>query len=354
MKVLIVAGGTGGHLFPAIRLAEAVASQQAAGDVLFVISCRKQDRDILADKGRAFRTVPVIALHARSPLAILNFTIRLLAGTIKSLFLLLRFRPSRVIGFGGYVTGPILAWACLLRIKTIIHEQNVYPGKANRILARFVDRIAVSFPETIGYLKGFEQKVVVSGNPLRRGLNRTNSRAGDTFTILAMGGSQGAHALNKIIPEAMGSMEPDRKRALEIIHIAGHREKDEVIKAYQAKGIKHSVISFTQEIDKLYNACDFVIARSGATTVSELLYLAKPSILIPYPHGNAHQRLNARVLEQAGGAVLIEENTLTAGGLRDIVLKFMDRGALAKMSEGAKARDTKDACAILLKEIQNA
>lgn len=349
MKILIVAGGTGGHLFPAIRLAEHIKFQRS-GDILFITSCSKQDRAILEEKNITFKTLPVIGLQSRKVLPILNFAMRLVAGTIKSLFLLLQFRPSAVIGFGGYVSGPILLLGVLFRVKTIIHEQNVYPGKTNRILANFVDKIAISFPEAVEYLKKFESKIIISGNPLRLGLKRSQNRSAQ-FTVLAMGGSQGSHTLNKLIPEAAGLIQDDRKKALEIIHISGYREKDEVIKAYQAKGIRSRVFSFIGQIDKLYYESDFVIARAGATTVSELLYLAKPSILIPYPYANGHQRLNAKILEDMGTAVLLEEQGLTPEDLRDVMVKFMDKDTLLSMSSRVKEGVSKDACDILIKAV---
>ena len=348
-KIFIVAGGTGGHLFPAIRLAEEVRLLLSA-EILFVTSCRREDGIILKEKNIAFKTLPIIGFQPRRVLGILNFIVRLIVGTIKSLFLIFHFRPSVVIGFGGYISGPILLAAALFRIKTIIHEQNVYPGKTNRILSNFVDRIAISFPETKEYLKKSGSKIILSGNPLRQGLEKIR-RKGDTFTILAMGGSQGSHALNKLIPEAVGLMEDCKKKALEIIHISGYKEKDQVLTSYRHKDIKSRVFSFTEEIAKFYNESDFVIARAGATTVSELLYSAKPSILIPYPHADGHQRLNAKVLEEMGSAILLEEQGLGAGDLRDAMIKLMDREVLGNMSQKVKGDNAKDACDILIKEI---
>lgn len=348
MRILIAAGGTGGHLFPALRLAEEIESREV-GEILFVTSLRKQDIDMLTKKDIRFCAVPLIGLQSRGVLAVFDFAIRLVAGTIKSLFLLLRFRPSVTIGFGGYISGPILLLSSLFRIKTIIHEQNVYPGKTNRILANFVDKIAITFPATKDYLKRFESKTIITGNPLRKGLKRTR-KTGNTFIILAMGGSQGSHALNKLVPEAVDLMQGDSKEILEIIHISGYRERHEVLKAYQDKGIKNRVFSFTEEINKLYNESDFVIARAGATTVSELLYLAKPSILIPYPHANGHQLLNARVLVDKGIAVLLEEQDLKAKDLCDAITKFMDRGVLMNMSSKVDV-DSDDACDILVNMI---
>ncbi len=349
MRILIAAGGTGGHLFPAIRLSEELKVRCMAR-VLFITSCRKQDGDILKGKDIAFRTLPVIPLQSRDPFSILNFLVRLAAAAIKSLFLVLAFRPSAVIGFGGYLSGPPLLLSALLGIRTVIHEQNVYPGKANRILARFVNKIAISFPETRGYLKRFESKIVVSGNPLRHGLKRFQ-KTGSSFTVLIMGGSQGAHTLNRLMPEAIDLIPADKKGTLDIIHIAGHRERNKVVRSYQERAIKSRVFSFIEGIDRFYNESDFVIARAGATTISELLYLAKPSILIPYSHAGAHQQFNARVMQDTGGAVLLEEERLLPEDLRDIIIRFMDRELLDSMSKGIKT-STKDACNILIAALQ--
>ena len=347
MKIFVVAGGTGGHLFPAIKLTEEICQRHIA-EVIFITSSRKQDKTSLQNKGILFFTLPIIGFQIRSPWYVLSFMVRLIIGTIKSLFLLLRFRPSVVIGFGGYVTGPIVLLAAMLNTKTIIHEQNVYPGRANRILSRFVDKIAINFPETKKYLKGMANKVIVSGNPLRKSLKR-DKKTNTGFTILAMGGSQGSHALNRLVPEALGLISGDKKKALNVIHIAGNKEKDDVTKAYQDKEVRNRVFSFTDEIGRLYNESDFVIARAGATTVSELLYLGKPSILIPYPYAGAHQRLNAKILSDAGIAVLLEEKQLTSKLLSDNIMKFMDKGVLAEMA-GKVTDQNKDACEILIKE----
>ena len=269
---------------------------------------------------------------------------------MKSLYLVLRFRPKVVIGFGGYISGPLLLSALLLRIKTIIHEQNVYPGKTNRILAHFVNKIAINFSESFEYLKKFESKIILSGNPLRKELKRVQ-KEGDSFTFLVMGGSQGAHVLNKFIPEAVSLIEDGKKKLLEVVHISGGNEKEEVIKSYKDKGIRYRVFSFTEDIDKLYNESDFVIARSGATTVSELLYLGKPAILVPYPYANSHQLFNAKVLENKGGAILLEEKDLTPQKLCNMIVKFMNRDFLNNISRKLSSETQKDACDILMKEI---
>jgi len=351
MKVLIVAGGTGGHILPALVLAKEIKTRNI-GQVLFVASSRKQDRGMLSGKGVDFTTLPIMALQSKNIFAVLNFFIRLFVGTIKSAFVLLKFKPDTVVGFGGYVSGPIVLLASVSGARTIIHEQNVYPGKANRLLARFVSKIAISFPEAKDFLKGFESKIVFSGNPLREGLKRDDrQKSGGFFNVLVIGGSQGAHKLNIIVPEAVSLIEKDTGRMLSFTHIAGKNDTEEVENFYNKIGIKNRVFSFTEYMARLYNECDFVISRAGAMTVSELLALGIPAILVPYPYALGHQKLNAMVLEKIGSGILLEEKDLTACIMKDAILKLMDRKVLSDMADRAKNIDKPDACKILIKEL---
>jgi len=351
LKVLIVAGGTGGHILPALTLAREIKTRRI-GEVLFVASSRKQDRDIISGKGVNFTTLPITPVQSKNIFAVLNFLIKLFIGTIKSACILLKFKPDTVVGFGGYVSGPIVLLASLSGAKTIIHEQNVYPGKANRILARFVNKIAISFPEAKDFLKGFESKIIFSGNPLREGLERDDGiRPADSFYVLVIGGSQGAHKLNTIVPEAVGLIEDNNRNMLNIIHIAGKNDLEEVKASYNKIGIESRVFSFTEHMARLYNECDFVISRAGAMTVSELLALGIPAILVPYPYALGHQKFNAMVLEKIGSGILLEEKNLTALAMRDAILKLMDKNVLSAMASRAKNIDKPDACKILIKEL---
>lgn len=351
MKILIAAGGTGGHILPALALARDIKARNI-GEVLFVISSKKQDRDIISGKGVDFIALPIESLGSKSVFSVLNFLTRLSAGTAGSIFTLLKFRPDAVVGFGGYVSGPIVLAASFLGINTIIHEQNAYPGKANRILARFVNKIAISFPSAKNHFKGFESKVIFTGNPLREGLRRDNrERPCDSFIGLVIGGSQGAHKLNIIVPEAISLMQDSHRKMLDIIHIAGKDEKEDVEKYYGKIGIKNRVFSFTEHMARLYNECDFVISRAGAMTVSELLALGIPAILVPYPHAGGHQSLNAEELEKIGSGIMLEERDLTSSVMRDAILSLMDRDVLGAMSSKTKQIETPDACKILIGEL---
>jgi len=351
MKILIAGGGTGGHILPALALAKEIKARNI-GEVLFVISSRKQDRDIVSGKGVNFIALPITPLQSGGIFSILSFLTRLFIGTIKSVFLLLKFKPDTVIGFGGYVSGPIVLLSSLLGARTIIHEQNAYPGRTNRILARFADRIAISFPDARTFLRDFESKIVFSGNPLREGLKR-DKKAGaqDFFNVLIIGGSQGAHKLNTIVPEAVSLMEENGRNRLNLVHIAGKDDTEEVEKSYDKIGVKNRVFSFTEHMARLYNECDFVISRAGAMTISELSALGIPAILVPYPHAGGHQRFNAMALEKTGCGVLLEEKDLTPGVMRDAISKLMNRDILNAMSSGAERADKPDACKILIKEL---
>ncbi len=344
-----MAGGSGGHIFPAVRLSEEIL-KRGEGEVLFVISSRKTDRDILSKTGFKFDVIPISPLQQGNILRKVSFFIKLIAGSLKSFFIILRYRPSVVVGFGGYVSGPAVLIACILRIRTLIHEQNVYPGKTNKILAPFVGTIAVSFEKTREYFKKYGSKVILSGNPVRTGLRET-MRDGSDFTVLTMGGSQGAGFINDMIPRALKEIDEETKNRLTVIHISGEKDKNKVEESYSEKKLNSRVLSFCLEIEKLFNESDFVISRAGATTVSELLSSRKPAILIPYPHAGFHQGYNAGLLESIGGAVSMEEGKITPGGLRDAIVKFMDRDFLRKMSENIKNYGIQDSCGILIREI---
>jgi len=350
LRVLVVAGGSAGHLFPGICLSEEIISRNI-GEVLFVTTSRGEGKELLKKKQIPFILLSIIPFRPKDIFTFLDFVWRFLSSAIKTVILLFRFRPNVVVGFGGYVSGPVLMISSLVGIKTIIHEQNVYPGKANRLLARFVDRIAIGFSETIRYLGRYRTKTVFSGNPLRKELKNVSSYRGNTFVVLVIGGSQGARVLNRIVPEAIALLDVELRKSLEVIHIAGYEMKDEVSKAYINLGIKNRVYSFTNEIAYLYNECDFVISRAGAITVSELLYIGKPSILVPYPYAGGHQYLNAEVLTRKGLGLLLDERYLTPKMLSDAIVSFMDRKRLDEMSKGVKERPDRDPCDILIEEV---
>ena len=227
---------------------------------------------------------------------------------LQSASIIRRFSPSFALGVGGYSAGPFCLAAKLLGIPTAIHEQNSYPGVTNRLLSKFVDRIFISFEESRPY---FKKKIpILTGNPVRRELflSQVNKpEDGDEFTVLVVGGSQGAKAINEAFVEALMLLN-SRGNMIEVIHQTGKGDHSRVVEEYRVRGLKGEVVPFIRDMGSAYSRADIVVGRAGATTIFELAALGKPSILIPYPHAtNNHQEINAGVLVRAGGAEMISQ-----------------------------------------------
>lgn len=349
MRVLIASGGTGGHLFPAISLAEELKGRNPDSRIWFVTSEKEIDTKVISKRGFEFSILKVDGITFRLNYKNLLSIARLIRAFFDSLLLILRFKPEVVIGFGGYVSFPVVLAGLFLKKKTIIHEQNVKPGRANRFLAYFVDSVAISFEKTGEFLR--KKNVSLTGNPLRQEfLNMDRQGAvsrlsvlSDKFRILVIGGSQGAHRLNMLIPEALSMLNGPLRYKLQLMHITGNKDFNLVSESYNRLSIDSKVFSFLDEIGLAYLASDLVIARSGATTICEILFFKLPSILIPYPYAMAHQSLNARILEEAGCCILREETDLSKGELKNLLLELYNNRALLKqMSENCNKLFVKD------------
>jgi UDP-N-acetylglucosamine--N-acetylmuramyl-(pentapeptide) pyrophosphoryl-undecaprenol N-acetylglucosamine transferase len=271
-----------------------------------------------------------------------------IAGLPKSFFqsisVIKRFLPDFVFGVGGYSAGPFCLAARFKGIPTAIHEQNSYPGLTNRLLSGFVDRIFVSFEESKVHLKGKEP--VLTGNPVREELfsdDRVEQKNQEEFTVLVVGGSQGAMAINKVFAEALEYLNAE-KRFPSVIHQTGKADFKRAEKDYRNRGLKGELNPFIQDMNTAYKRADIVVSRAGATTIFELAALGKPSVLIPYPYAtNQHQEINARSLVRVGGAEMINESDLTAKGMARTIMKFMDnRPALEEMGTRAKKMGRRD------------
>ncbi|MCM8790032.1 MAG: UDP-N-acetylglucosamine--N-acetylmuramyl-(pentapeptide) pyrophosphoryl-undecaprenol N-acetylglucosamine transferase, partial [Candidatus Omnitrophica bacterium] len=278
----------------------------------------------------------IYALKAR-PFSLINF----LKSCLQSLFLVFEFKPDVVVGFGGIDSIPLLMLAWFSHTKTLIHEQNVIPGKANRLLAKFADKIAVSFKETEEYLGAERKKLVLTGNPLRQQLTRIEKHtaliffefSANKFTILVMGGSQGAHKINTVFLEVLKSFSGGDR--LQIIHICGNKDYDFLAKEYKKLNLNVKLFSFLKEIWYAYSAADLAVCRAGATTIAELIFFKLPAIIIPYPFAEAHQKQNAEVLEKRGSAVVVDEQNLSVGLLRQVLEDILNREqVLRRMQQG--------------------
>jgi UDP-N-acetylglucosamine--N-acetylmuramyl-(pentapeptide) pyrophosphoryl-undecaprenol N-acetylglucosamine transferase len=254
--------------------------------------------------------------------------LRLVKSAFESIKIILRFRPDLVIGFGGYASFLLVFFAWVLGIKTLIHEQNVIIGRANRALAPFVDRISISFSQTKDYMRVYSDKLFLTGNPLRPGLIRVKTDEAldffgfskDRFTILVMGGSLGAHKINMEFFKT-ASLIKDRVN-FQIIHLCGVDDFDFLNDGYKNINIIAKVFKFLDQMQYAYSGSDLVICRGGALTVSELIFFELPAIIIPYPYAYAHQLANAKVLTDIKCAILIEDQSLNALELGNTLIKL--------------------------------
>ncbi len=337
IRLMLTGGGTGGHLFPAIAAAEAFCVRAPGTEVLFVGTSRKMDAASLAAHGFSSCTVQCYGLKGKNIGELLKALAVLPLSFLQAIFHIRRFAPDLVLGVGGYVTGPVVAAARMLGVPAIIHEQNSVPGLANRKLGRFVDSICLSLPDTEGCFP--RNKAILTGNPVRQkilalaGTGRPAS--GDGCTVLVLGGSQGAHALNKLVIQAFTDVGREALSRLHLIHQTGEKDEQWAKVSYSSAGINATVAAFFQDMPAVYGQADFLISRAGATTLSELAVLGLPSILVPYPHAaDNHQENNARYYQSGGGAILIREDQLTPQLLVETVQDLAgDRDRREKMGQ---------------------
>ncbi len=315
-SIMVAAGGTGGHLFPAFALAEEL--QRRGWDVDLMTDMRG-DRYGTGFPARQVYQVPAATLQGRSPVAAMKTMATLARGVAAARRVLAQVKPAAVAGFGGYPTLPPLIAASLLRIPTALHEQNAVMGRANRLLARFVTRLALSFDDTQRLPAGAEAKARVTGNPVRAAVVEAGQtpyaapEAGGPFRLLVFGGSQGARFFSEIMPEALEALPKPIKDRLEVVQQARAEDLDAVRAAYDRSGIKAELAPFFTDLPQRMAAAHLVISRSGASTVAELGVLGRPAILVPFPHALDKDQLeNATRLEQAGGAWCIRQRELTA------------------------------------------
>jgi len=337
LTLVITGGGTGGHLFPGIAVAQAMMARLPGARVVFIGTGRAVDQNAMAQYGFTSRSVACGALKGGSSMAKLKTMLRLPWSLVEAWRLLRMIRPSLVLGVGGYVTGPVVLAAKIAGIATCIHEQNSVPGLANRWLGAIVDRVFVSIPGSECYFN--TERCVLSGNPLRReilALAAQQPTQESGLTLLILGGSQGAHRLNTILPEALGR-QGDLPPGFKVIHQTGRADEEMVRQAYQQAGITAEVAAFFTDMAAVYQQASLVVSRAGATTLAEVTALGKPSILVPFPFAaDDHQRKNAEALVVVGAARMILEEGLSTEALgREIAAIMNDPGQRREMGQAA-------------------
>lgn len=337
MRFLLTGGGTGGHLFPAIALAEEILQRKKGNEVLFVGAERGIEREILPQKGYSSVFLDVKPLRGRGIYGFISGLISLPIAIIRAMSIIKRFNPDAVIGSGGYVCAPVIIAAYLMGKKSFLLEQNVIPGFTNRVLSRFVYAIITAFKNSYKYFKN--RNVEWLGNPVRRQLfdNYLNDSIDDNlFTVLIFGGSQGAHFVNNIAVEAMKII-AKRGESINITHQTGKRDYEDIKRKYSEAGLNAYVTEFIDDMSTAYRVADLVICRSGATSIAEITVCKKPSVLIPYPYAaDDHQRLNAIELVNAGAAIMLEQKDITPEILAETIISLKrDPKRLKSMAEQA-------------------
>jgi UDP-N-acetylglucosamine--N-acetylmuramyl-(pentapeptide) pyrophosphoryl-undecaprenol N-acetylglucosamine transferase len=348
---VLAAGGTGGHLFPAQALAGELMRR---GRRVVVMTDGRGHNYGHAFPGAEIATVPAATFAGRSAFGrIAAFGVIALGGAA-ALLKLVRLRPRAVVGFGGYPSLPVMLAASLVRVPSALHEQNAVLGRVNRLLAPRVKKIAATFPFA-RFAPSNSERIVFTGNPVRaevaalRAAPYAPPRPGESIRLLIFGGSQGARALSEIVPAALALLPADLRSRLEITQQGRAEDLPMVQDAYCAAGLKAEVAKFFTDLPRRMAAAHLVIARSGASTLSELAVIGRPSILIPYPHAmDDHQAANAAVLEKAGAAWVIRQDALNAEGLaRKLTEILADPNQLDLCAQASRALGHPDAAARL-------
>lgn len=348
MRVIVTGGGTGGHIYPALAIAQGLKRRTKDCEILYVGTRKGMEARLVPDAGLAFKGVSGQGL----PRALNLETVKTVGKSFLALWetkeILRKFKPDLVVGTGGYVSGPVVLTAALFGIPTLLHEQNALPGITNRILARFVKKVMVTFPESVAHF-GLSGKIVLVGLPVRPEIGEVSREVGakcfglsaDKPTLLVTGGSRGARSLNRAMVSLLERLR-DRPE-VQVIWATGKETHRETLKALQERGIpwEHfpwKILEYLKDMPEAYAAADLCVSRAGAASLAELMVAGKPSILIPYPFAaENHQEHNAQALVQAGAARLIRDQDLNGERLwQEVAAVLWERSRLETMARDAK------------------
>lgn len=355
--VLLAAGGTGGHLFPAQALAEELKRR---GIGVHLATDARGGRYKGRFPAEDVHVIPSDTIRSKSPLSLARTVWRLGLGGFKSLALLIRLRPCVVVGFGGYPSFPPLFAARFLCVPTILHEQNAVMGRANRMLARHVSAIATSFAKTAMIGGDISGKVTHTGNPVRALVNIAADKSYDEpqpdgeFRLLVFGGSQGARVFSDVVPGAIGRLDKAVIGRLRLVQQVREEDRARVEMYYEKLGVNAEVAAFFEDLPARIAESHLVIARAGASTIAELAAIGRPSILVPLPHAlDNDQLMNASALARAQAAWVLSQTQFTPHRLADDLLKLMQMPeSLALAAAAARAEGRRDAVAGLADLVQ--
>jgi UDP-N-acetylglucosamine--N-acetylmuramyl-(pentapeptide) pyrophosphoryl-undecaprenol N-acetylglucosamine transferase len=358
MRFAIAGGGTGGHLFPALAVAEVM--RERGHEALIFIS--EKEIDAIATRDRAefrFEKLPSIGMPRLYSPAVIGFLFRLNGSLAACKAAYKNFRPDAVLGMGGFTSTPPILAGRWRKVPTFLHESNAIPGKANRFNARMVDVVFLGFEACKQHFPN--ARCEVTGTPLRRALAKRVPREEALAalglqpglrTVLIMGGSQGAQSLNRSVISALHDL---KELGVQIIHLTGQQDEQVMTVNYRREGIPAHVAAFSHQMETLYSAADLAVARAGAASLTELSWFGLPSLLVPYPHAaENHQALNAEIFEQAGAAKVLEQANATGENLvRALRGMLGSDSALTAMSESARVLGMGDAAVRVVKTIEH-
>ncbi len=341
MRILMACGGTGGHIFPAIALAEELR-KRGYPDSVFVVDKASSAADIINDAGFKYHMLDVPKMPYGISFKWPGFLIRLIRSRLDAAPVVAAINPDAAVGFGAYVSGPVIQAAASMGIKTLIHEQNALLGRANRILFRNADKVCLSFNSP---LLGKHKKCILTGNPIRQSIiegfkmitrQEALSVLGLSYkrkTLLVLGGSKGSSAINKIMHDMAKMLGEDEKRMMQIMHITGYKDVEAMEQVYRMNNIRHWVRGFYDKMAVCLKAADLAVCRAGGATISEAAFFGVPAIFIPYPFAGSHQSENALSISRQGGAVSLPEKKLSHQSLKKEIFSIItDENSIRQMS----------------------
>jgi UDP-N-acetylglucosamine--N-acetylmuramyl-(pentapeptide) pyrophosphoryl-undecaprenol N-acetylglucosamine transferase len=347
MRVLIAAGGTGGHIYPGIAVAKEIMRRDSTSAVRFVGTARGLENRLVPNAGFELSIIESQGLKNVSPIARLRGLIVLPKSFFSARRVIRDFRPDIVVGAGGYVSGPVLLAAAAMKLPTMVMDSNALPGWTNRVLARFVDRAAVSFAEALPHFRG---KGVLTGNPVRSEFFEIPAKPHDAaqMSVLVFGGSQGARAINEAMVAALPKLLP-HKDHLQVTHQTGAADQERIQRGYADAGWSANVEvkAYIDDMVTEFNQADLIVSRAGATTTAELVAAGKAAIMIPFPlAADDHQRKNAEALETAGAAKMILQKDLTGERLGEEISSLLGAPEkIAAMESAGRKLARRDAAA---------
>ncbi len=359
MRVIFSCGGTGGHIYPAIAVADKITEKRPDAEILFIGTLKGMENDLVPKAGYEIRGIDASGFNRKHLMANVSTLRNLLKGGNEAGQIIHEFRPDIAFGTGGYVTGSVINAAHRQHVRCFIHEQNAFPGLANKLLEPMTEKTFISFADSAKYFR-HPDKLVLSGNPVRADFGGLSQQAcreklglKDELMILVFGGSLGAETINA---SALRLIEEIRGKNIKLYFVTGKRYYDEVKREAEARGLEQTVlIPYADNMPELMCASDIVVSRAGAIAVSEIMVCGRPSVLIPSPNvTNNHQYYNAKAVADAGAAALIEEKDLLASPelLSKALLKLeADPAARLAMQSAAKAAAKPDAADIIFNEL---